>query len=232
MPYTLKMERLFHLLQMSDSTFPTGAFSFSVGLESAVTSGLITDSDSLKQYVRSMIYQSATTDGVAALNTYRATKSKNYSFILDIDTLVMLSKLNEETRIMQQRMGKKLIELACKIFPTGLLMKFLADIQQDITKGSYVVAQGISFAELDLSEIQLFVSQQYGVANMILSASLRCCKVTHYETQQILYDISESISKLYEDIKGLTINDMHSFIPEADVFASLHEKGKIRMFMN
>jgi urease accessory protein len=83
-----------------------------------------------------------------------------------------------------------------------------------------------------MTEQQLFVSQQYGVANMILSAALRCCKVTHYDTQQILFEIAQSISEQYDEIHLLSINDMYCFMPEADVFASLHEKGRIRMFMN
>lgn len=226
------MRQLLHLLQMSDTAFPVGAFSFSAGLESAVASGIVTGINSLKQYVETMLRQSATTDGIAGLTAYRATKCDSYSTILDSDIALMLSKLNEESRIMQQRMGKKLSELACKLITNDIMTTFLNDIQRGTTPGTYAVAQGICFAICDMTEQQLFVSQQYGVANMILSAALRCCKVTHYDTQQILFEIAQSISEQYDEIHLLSINDMYCFMPEADVFASLHEKGRIRMFMN
>ncbi len=30
----------------------------------------------------------------------------------------------------------------------------------------------------------------------------------------------------------MTFDDMNSFVPEMDIFASLHERGMMRMFMN
>ena len=30
----------------------------------------------------------------------------------------------------------------------------------------------------------------------------------------------------------MTLDRMHAFVPEMDILASMHEKGKMRMFMN
>ena len=222
-----------HLLQMTDSTFPVGTFSFSNGLETASHMGIVHDANTLEQYTRSVARQGAFSDGVAALLAYRATNAGNPDEVENIDRELMLFKMNDEARMMLQRMGKKLAELGVKLFPDCEIMsKWLTDIKEGKTPGTYPVAQGISFAAAGLSEEDLFASHQYGVINMVLSAALRCVRVSHYDTQLILQRLCAESDALFEEAREMTFEDMNSFVPEMDIFASLHEKGNMRMFMN
>ncbi|MDE5847375.1 MAG: urease accessory protein UreF [Muribaculaceae bacterium] len=222
-----------HLLQMTDSTFPVGTFSFSNGLETASHMGIVHDADSLEQYTRSVARQGAFSDGVAALIAYRATLAGSLEEVELIDSQLMLFKMNDEARMMLQRMGKKLAELGVKLFPDcDIMAHWLADIKEGKTPGTYPIAQGISFAAAGLSEEDLFASHQYGVINMVLSAALRCVRVSHYDTQLILQRLCAESDALFEEARDMTFDDMNSFVPEMDIFASLHEKGNMRMFMN
>ena len=67
---------------------------------------------------------------------------------------------------------------------------------------------------------------------MVLSAALRCVKVSHYDTQKILFDLSDRVEGLYDEASQMELKDMNAFFPELDILASLHEKGAMRMFMN
>lgn len=224
---------LMRLLQMTDSAFPVGTFSFSNGLETASYLGIVHDAATLEQYTRSVALQGAFSDGVAALHAYRAAASGNYDDILAADARIMLFKMNDEARMMLCRMGKKLAELGVKLWPDSTIFgRWLADIGAGTTPGAYPVAQGIAFSEGGLSEKELFASHQYGVINMVLSAALRCVRVSHYDTQAILFKLSGDIDNLYERASTMRFEDMNSFVPEMDIFASLHEKGQMRMFMN
>ncbi len=218
---------------MTDSTFPVGTFSFSNGLETASHIGIVHDADTLEQYTRSVARQGAFSDGVAALLSYRATNAGNLEEVKNIDRELMLFKMNDEARMMLQRMGKKLAELGVKLFPDCKIMaEWLEGIKSGTTPGTYPIAQGISFAAAGLSEEDLFASHQYGVINMVLSAALRCVRVSHYDTQLILQRLCAESDALFEEAKDMTFEDMNSFVPEMDIFASLHEKGNMRMFMN
>lgn len=224
---------LMHLLQMSDSAFPVGTFSFSNGLETASYEKIVTDADTLEQYTRSASIQGAFSDGVAALAAYRATLADDYAAIVDTDCGLMLFKMNDEARLMLQRMGKKLAELSVRLHEgNDVVRRWLDDINAGNTPGSYPVAQGITFAITGLTEQELFASHQYGVINMVLSAALRCVKVSHYDTQRILQKLSDEVPALYEKARVMTFDDMNAFVPEMDILASLHEKGNMRMFMN
>ena len=145
----------------------------------------------------------------------------------------MLFKMNDEARLMLRRMGKKLAELGRRLFPESeILRRWLADIESDATPGSYPVAQGIVFRLAGLTEEDLYASSQYGVINMILGAALRCVRVSHYDTQAILFKLAGEIPDLFAEAREMTFEDMNCFVPEMDILASLHEKGQMRMFMS
>lgn len=227
-----RIVQLTRLIQFSDATFPVGTFSFSNGLETGSYENLIKDADTLEQYCRSAALQAAYTDGVAAIQAFRAASEGDYEGILAADNKLMRLKMNDEARLMLQRMGKKLAELGVRMFPNDIMQRWLGEINSGSTPGTYPVAQGIAFQAAGLSEEDLYASHQYGVINMILGAALRTVRVSHYDTQEILYRLSEDIPVLYEEARQMTLDDMHCFVPEMDILASLHEKGNMRMFMS
>lgn len=220
------------LLQFTDSAFPVGTFSFSNGLETAAHEGIVYNADTLEQYAHAIALQAAYSDGVIALHAFRAVKEENYAALVDADRRLMLFKMNEEARQMLRRMGKKLAELGTHIFHQPILQKWLDDIRDEQTPGTYPVAQALAFALAGLSEEDLFSSHQYGVVNMVLSAALRCVKVSHYDTQRILFKLSGQSQALFEEVRAMNFDDMNAFVPQIDILASLHEKGNMRMFMN
>lgn len=227
------MDSIMHLLQFTDSTFPVGTFSFSNGLETAACEHLVHDAATLESYTRSVALQAAFSDGVAALLAYRAAVSGCYDDIKLVDSRIMLFKMNDEARLMLARMGKKLAELGIRLFKgNSIITRWLADIEAGATPGAYPVAQGIVFALAGIDETQLYASHQYGVINMVLSAALRCVRVSHYDTQEILFRLSGTIPDLYRRARSMKFEDMNSFVPQMDIMASLHEKGNMRMFMN
>ena len=223
---------LMHLIQYSDSAFPVGTFSFSNGLETAATHQIVHDAATLEQYTLDLVRQTVWSDGIAALEAFRAYHRSDYEHIVEADRHVIHCKMNTEARRMTRRMGKKLAELSTHIFPDETIALWLEDCKARRSEGSYPVAQALVFAASNLKEEELFASMIYGVANMILSAALRCVRVSHFDTQRILHRIASEVAPLYEKTRNLDLNSMSCFTPQADILASLHEKGLQRMFMN
>lgn len=227
-----EITRLMRLLEFSDSAFPVGTFSFSNGLETAAFEGIVYDASTLQQYTRTALRQTIYSDAIAALIAFRATAVGNYEMIREADQQVILCKMNAEARLMLTRMGKKMAEICTQITDVPIMNRWLTDIRKEKTPGTYPVAQAIYFQQNGSTEKDLFVAIEYGAINMILNAALRCVKVSHYETQAILYRLCSEATADYEVIRKMTFEDMQAFAPEMDIIASLHEKGKMRMFMN
>ncbi len=227
------MSAVMKLLQFTDSTFPVGTFSFSNGLETAAFENIVSDADSLEEFTEAQVLQAAYSDGVAALLSHRAYLKGDLEDILRADKMIMCFKMNDEARQMSARMGKKLAELAVKLFPEDTLIAgWLEKIKEGLTPGSYPIAQGIAFAAAGIGEKDLYCSHQYGVANMVLGAALRCVRVSHYDTQKILFRLADLAEDHYKEASEMKLEDMNAFVPELDILASLHEKGNMRMFMS
>lgn len=231
-PIDPRMTALSRLLQFTDSTFPVGTFSFSNGLETASFEKMVYDAKTLQELTWSQALQAAYSDGVAAIHAHRAFLRGDYNAISVADNMLMLFKMNDEARLMLKRMGKKFAELAAKLFDNEIITHWLKDIKEERVPGTFPVAQGIAYAAAGVDEKALFCAHQYGVMNMVLSAALRCVKVSHYDTQKILFDLSERVEVLYAEASRMELKDMNAFFPELDILASLHEKGNMRMFMN
>lgn len=221
-----------HLLAFTDSAFPVGTFSFSNGLETAAEEGLVHDAESLEAYTDEIVRQAAFTDGIAALHAYRSRLRDDWEGIRAADRAAILCKLNAEARQMTRRMGKRLAELSQRILPDPTAERWLAEIAAGRTPGTYPAAQGLLFAACGISERALFCSHRYGAANTVLGAALRCVRVSHYDTQRILFRLAATADAAYDEVRDLRLDEMHAFAPQIDILASLHEQGVKRMFMN
>lgn len=224
--------QLMHLLQLSDSALPIGLFSFSNTLESAVEWGVVRDKATLKEYCAQIMLSTATGDALAAADVWRACQRGDYAGILHIDNMLFRSKLNGEARQMTQRMGHKLAELGRHLLAEPMLRRWAEELRQGGAAGCCATSQGIIAAACGIGEAELFCSVCYGAVTMVLGAALRSMRITHIETQQISFSLAPLAEELFAAQQQLTAEQMHGFMVEADIMASLHEKGYKRLFMN
>ena len=230
---------IMRLLEFSDSTYPVGTFSFSCGLEAAAEAGVVYNAATLGEFACDVGRRTAFTDGVAALCAYDACIQGDYPLIVAADSRAYICKTDGETRLMTRRMGRKAAQLADATLAgsdnalwnrTGV--RWLGDIVSDSVYGTWPVTQSILFAVCGIGARELFCSLYYGAINCVLSAALRCVRVSHYDTQRILFSSAADTGRLYDEAVKMDLDDMNAFCMQADILASLHEKGSKRMFMN
>jgi len=223
---------LARLLQFGDSMFPIGGFSFSCGLESAVQTGVVHDRATLHAFARTALEQAARGDGIALVAAHRAAVTGDIDALIGIDRLVFARKPSEETRTMSTRMGRKFSEIGVEVVGAPLISTWLARIADGATPGCYPVALAVNFASQDLSAREAFMVHHYGVATAILGAALRLMRVSHVDTQAILYDLNASVDAAYETAAAARLSDMAGFAPLSDILAAVHTKAHVRLFMN
>jgi urease accessory protein len=220
------------MLQFGDSMFPIGSFAFSGGLESAIQKGVVRDVDTLQAFARTAVEQAALGDGIALIWAHRAAVAGDLAELERIDQQVYGRKLSAETRAMTVRVGKKFAEMGAGITAAPLLHTWLERIQQGATPGCYPVGLAVNFAVQDLPDREAFIVHQYGVGAMILSAALRLMKVSHVETQRILYELNTDAEAAYELAARSSLADMAGFAPLVEILAAVHVKAHLRLFMN
>ncbi len=223
---------LSRMLQFGDSMFPIGAFAFSSGLESAIQQGVVTNTATLRAFARTALEQAARGDGIALIAAHRAATSGDIDTLVRIDAQVYARKLSDEARTMSVRMGKKFTEMGVEVVGAPLLRTWRECIEKSTTPGCYPIALAINFAVQDLPASQAFVVHQYGVATTILGAALRLMKVSHIDTQKILYDLTKQASGMYATAAAARLSDMAGFAPLTEILAAIHTRAHVRLFMN
>jgi urease accessory protein len=220
------------MLQFGDSTFPIGSFSFSCGLESAIQKGVVSDAPTLRAFALTAVEQTARGDGIALIAAHRAAMAGDVDALIRIDKQVEARKLSEEMRTMTVRMGKKFLEMSALTIGAPLLLKWRDCIESSVTPGCYPVTLAVNFAGQDMSSLGAFVVHQYGVAATILGAGLRLMRISHIDTQNILYELNGRTASAYEDAAAACLSDMSGYAPLTDILAAVHTKSHVRLFMN
>jgi urease accessory protein len=220
------------MLQFGDSMFPVGGFSFSGGLESAIQKGVVTDAATLNAFTRTALEQAERIDGIALIAAHTAATAGDVDALIRIDEQVHVRKLSQEIRTMSVRMGKKLTEIGVQVVGAPLLRKWCECIEAGVTPGCYPVALAIVFAVQGFPALGAFSVHQYGLAATTLSAALRLMKISHVETQKILYDLMEKVEAAYESAAAAQLSDMSGYAPLKEILASVHAKAHVRLFMN
>jgi len=224
--------RLARMLQFGDSVFPIGGFAFSGGLESAIQKRVVTDADTLQAFARTAVEQAAMGDGIAVVWAHRAAAAGDVAELTRIDERVYARKLSSETRTMSVRMGKKFAEMGAEVTGAPFLQTWRSRIETGATPGCYPVALAVNFAVQGLPARDAFVVHQYGVAAMILSAALRLMKISHVDTQRMLYRLTADADAAYETAAAARLADMAGFAPLTEILAAAHVKAHVRLFMN
>ncbi len=224
--------RLLAALQFGDSLLPTGSFAFSNGLESAVQHAIVHDRATLAEFTLTAVRRSATTDGIALLAAHRGAGARDLPRIKAADHAAFSHKLSEEARTMTTRMGRKLAELATRVAAAPVLGRWLTEVTQRETPGTYPAGLGVLFADLGSPEEDAFTVHQYGVAATTLGAALRLMRIEPAEVQAILRQVTAGTRVQYAEVRGASQADMAAFAPMADILAAIHVRSHVRMFMN
>lgn len=224
--------RLVRLSALSDTAFPVGGFSFSDGLESAVACGIVSDATSLEEYAHTIMHQTAHTDGVAAIEAYRATQNEDFDLLRQIDTALLCTKTPTELRLKALRMGRRLAELAARTAPTHTTIEWHRRVQTENSSGCYAVSLAVLCSSVGVTAEEMFGALMFGSLATVLGAALRLLRVSHFDTWRTLFRLSERADELYEQVRELPISEMHTFAPLVDVLSGVHEQGFSRMFMN
>jgi len=226
------ISRAMSVLQFGDSVLPVGSFSFSNGLESAVQHGVVHNKATLAEFTLTAVRRAATSDCIALLEAHRAARGADVDGLMAADEAVLCRKLSEESRAMTVRMGKRLAEVGASVVHAPVLNRCRDEIADHRTPGTYPAVLGVLFAAMDSPEQDAFCVHQYGVAMTTLSAALRLMRIEPRDVQVILHDINSLGEEHYAAVRTLSLRDMASFAPAADILAAMHVQAHVRMFMN
>lgn len=170
----------------------------------------------------------------------RAALAGDLEDLIRVDREVLCRKLNEETRLMATRMGRKLAEMGADITENPLVIGWRDAIKDGRAPGTYPVSLAVQFVAMGLSTQEkldagtldeVLTVHQYGVAMTILNASMRIMRISHIDMQRVLYSLTRDFDAMCRTAMRTPLEQMSNYAPMTDILAASHVKAHVRLFM-
>ncbi|MEM7440550.1 MAG: urease accessory UreF family protein [Pseudomonadota bacterium] len=203
------------LVQWLSPSFPTGAFAYSHGLETAILEGWITDPESLEHWLRDCLVQgSGRSDAIWLRLAYGSDD------IAELDRTARAFAISHERKREAERQGKAFVKVVNSVWGMDL-----PDLILPVAFGRAAGAAGLDKDQTVAHYLQAFVSN-------LVAASLRLCPIGQTPGQAVAMALHADILRVTEQTKGATEADVYGSAFVSDIAAMRHETQQPRLFQS
>ena len=216
-------------LQFGDSFFPSGAVSFSLGLETLHADGIVTDAAGLDAFLADQVSERwASAERAFLAAAWRA--APDWPAVAEIDHLQEAMTLPQELREGSRKGGAALLGVHARMKTPGAA-DYRARIRAGTAPGHLAAVQGVVLKGAGLGLARAEAVSLHGLCATILGAGLRLGLIGHLDGQIMLRGLRPRMAALLaEPAPG--VHEARAYAPLADVAAARHESAEVRLFSN
>ena len=216
---------LWHLLQTTDSLFPTGAFSHSGGLEALVTEGFLATADDAERAIEEILRRSfATLDLPACALAHRS--ARDAERLARVDGALDALKVPRELREASRSLGRR------RLRAVALDDEYRRRVEAGETHGHQAVVAGAHAAFAGATREETLFAFAYGAAAGLVAAAMKLLPLGQSRAQRLLSRLGEAAPEWVRVADGLTLEELGGFTPLLDIAAMRHEEAERRLFIS
>jgi urease accessory protein len=206
------------LLQLTDSGFPTGAFSFSQGLEGLVAAEMLSGEDDVAAVVAAHLDDGfAGVECPAMAQAWRAAHDREFVSLVALDRWVDALKPVPVYRAGSVRTGRRLLESAAGVLGGEVLAAYRSDVVARRSPGHHAVGFGVVMEAARIDERTATLALGAGYANSLLAAAVRLGVIGQQAAQRIAASLHQSIVDAAGRGRELGREEMGAYLPMIDV---------------
>ncbi|MBL29188.1 MAG: urease accessory protein UreF [Rhodospirillaceae bacterium] len=216
-------------LQHGDSFFPSGAVSFSWGLETLVADGLVDGARTLERFLEGQLGQRWNCcDRAALAAAHAAADDPNAILAVDrtFDVLAQPAELLDGSK----RAGAALLGVHARIETPGA-EAYRALVLDGAAPGHLPVVQGLVWRGAGLDAAEAAAVAAHGFMVGALGAAVRLGVIGHIDGQRILARLRPLAEALLA-VPAPSLDRVATSTPAADIAAMRHETQVTRLFAN
>lgn len=250
---------LYKLLAWSSPGYPTGAFSYSHGLEWAVETGDVKNLQGLLDYVTAVISRgggwvdavlfsnawrlvaraavaranTAATPGAATCANAFEGRDAPADPAAELDTLTQLAAAfrgSAETALESRQQGGAFLDVTRKAWPHPLLEAFAARQVQVGTPVAHCIAVAVACAAHEIALAPALHSYIHAVAANLVSAGARLIPLGQTQAQIAIAQLSPVITAVAERAQAMSLDDLGTAAPAIELCSLRHETQYTRLF--
>jgi urease accessory protein len=206
--------------------YPTGAFSYSSGIEWAVEAGDIRDADGLRRWLAVVVGNgSGFCDAVLFAHAYRAVEAGNVTMLGEVAELALALAPSRERFLETTAQGRAFVETTRAAWPCDALAALPANaaIALPIAVAAACAGYGVALAPA------LHAYLHAVTANMI-SAGVRLVPLGQTDGQRVLAALESTVAMTAARALAAALDDIGSAAFRADIASMRHEIQYTRLF--
>ncbi|WP_448560574.1 urease accessory protein UreF [Trichothermofontia sp.] len=217
---------LLTLLQLASPALPVGAFSYSEGLETLVTQGVITDAIALEHWLtQELQYGAIRIDGVVLLRCYQAFYEQDQAKLRHWNQWLSAMRECEELRQQSWQMGWALARLLPELYPS--LAPWLAVCQPNC---NFAAAFGLVAAQAEIPPEMAIVAYLHSWSTNLINAGIKLIPLGQTIGQVLLFRLQIPILEATAAILSLVDDDLDSCNWGISLSSMQHQEQYSRLF--
>ncbi|WP_028268042.1 urease accessory protein UreF [Arthrobacter sp. MA-N2] len=220
-PYQLALQ------QLTDSALPTGAFAHSLGFETYIDRGLVSNEGSFGVWLAAFISQQLTySDGLAIRFLYEGAD------VAGLDAHVSAQLLPRQVREASTKMGGRLIEIGTEAFPSAELEAYRTLVTTGQAAGHQPLAFAVVARSLGVPFEEALGAYLFAAVTSLTQNAVRAIPLGQNSGQRLLRRAHDGVAAAVEQVRHLGWDDFGSVSPGLEISQMRHEWQRARMFMS
>ena len=216
---------LYRLLTWLSPAYPVGAFSYSQGLETAVTQGLVSDEASTQEWIEDSL--TGGTQWSDAVIFASCLKAPAIETVAAVNEFALAFPAAAELRAETLAMGRAFAQTTMLAWPCDWLDAALKELGDEIT---YPVAVACAAAGHRIDQHQACEAWIHSGASNLVSAAVRLVPLGQSAGQRILARLETMIVQQAKSARATPLEELATSTLMADICAMNHETQKTRLF--
>jgi urease accessory protein len=227
---TIDLNEITALMQLASPALPIGGYSYSQGLEAAIDSGLVKDSETAQAWVRDVFLGVfARSEAPLWLLSYEAWASRDLSKVRELNEYFLASRETSELRSETEQMGWSLLQIAQSL---GWGLQSLGELES-IKPLSLLTAHSYSCFHLNVQAKNGLAAYAFSWIENQVAACIKAIPLGQVAGQQALTKIRLLVPDMVQEAErraksGLSMVD--NFSPMLAILSSRHETQYSRLF--
>jgi len=224
----IDLEQLTNALYLSSPALPIGAYSYSQGLEAAITANIIQNEIEVGRWILAGLQEIVGPGEAAAVAwQHRFWVGKNFTEMQRLNSWFLISRETAELRQETEQMGWSLTRIVISLaWGDEMRRRQLTELPAIALPTAFAIA-GIAN---NLSMTTTLAAFCFSWAESQVSAALRTVPLGQESGQRLLQQIRPAIPKVVKQAIGVDRDEIVAFAPMLAILSSQHESLAFRIF--
>lgn len=213
------------LLQANDSSYPSGAYAHSFGLEELVESGIVTTAEDLGRFLENQVLPSLLAFEIPIFaQAHKAASSADIPTLLSLDLELDAWRIPAEIREASRRIGSQRLDLLATLDASP----FVSEFRSACPRGHHLVVTAIELSNLPVSQAARAFA--YQTIAGLTAASMKLIRIGQTSCQKILRHTLGLLGGRIDDSLGRTPDGW--FNPLLEIASLRHARSHARLFIS